>query len=70
MFQLTVQEWANLRSQIATSDSEVVGNEDNKLMWSQIVTTSKGRRRASHRPYAFTEHGAIMAATVLNNGPN
>ncbi len=33
---------------------------------SQIATSSEhgGRRK---RPYAFTEHGAIMAATVLNS---
>jgi hypothetical protein len=36
---------------------------------SQIVTLKS--RRGAHRkyaPYAFTEHGAIMAATVLNSG--
>ncbi|MBI4436564.1 MAG: ORF6N domain-containing protein [Candidatus Omnitrophica bacterium] len=31
---------------------------------SQIVTSSWGGRR--YLPYAFTEHGAIMAASVLN----
>jgi len=34
-------------------------------MRSQFVTASHGGRR--HHPYAFTEHGAIMAATVLNS---
>jgi hypothetical protein len=34
-------------------------------MRSQIVTASK--RNIRHRPHAFTEHGAIMAATVLNS---
>ena len=33
---------------------------------SQIVI-SKGRGGRRHLPYAFTEHGAIMAANVLNN---
>lgn len=47
MFQLTDDEHAALRSQIATSSS-----------------AHGGRRYA---PYAFTEHGAIMAATVLNS---
>lgn len=37
-------------------------------MWSQSVTTSASRRRRTHAPYAFTEHGAIMAATLLNSG--
>jgi len=46
MFQLSIQEVRNLRSQIATSRSR------------------HGGRR--YLPYAFTEHGAIMAANVLN----
>lgn len=46
MFQLTDQEFAALRSQIATSN------------------TGRGGRR--YLPHAFTEHGAIMAATILN----
>jgi hypothetical protein len=36
-------------------------------MWSQIVTTSPRYRSIKYRPFAFTEHGAIMAATVLNS---
>lgn len=47
MFQLTVEEVQNLRSQIVTSS----------VNWG-------GRR---NRPYAFTEHGAIMLASVLNS---
>ena len=43
MFQLTDEEFSNLRSQIATSN------------------TGHGGRR--YAPDAFTEHGAIMAAT-------
>jgi len=34
-------------------------------MRSQFATASK--RNVGHRPYAFTEHGAIMAASVLNS---
>ncbi len=35
---------------------------------SQIATLDKGRgRHAKYAPTAFTEHGAIMAATVLNS---
>lgn len=37
-------------------------------MWSQSVTTSQRFRSPKYRPLAFTEHGAIMAATVLNSG--
>jgi len=46
-FQLTVEEWTNLKSQIATSSSH-------------------GGARVA--PWAFTEHGAIQAANVLNSG--
>lgn len=45
MFQLTEDEFANLRSQFATS--------------------SWGGRR--YPPFAFTEHGAMMVASVLNS---
>lgn len=34
-------------------------------MRSQVVTAS--RRNIRHVPYAFTEHGIIMAASVLNS---
>jgi len=57
MFQLTAEEFRSLRSQIATSNEGP----------SQIATTSPGRGGRRHAPYAFTEHGAIMAATILNS---
>jgi hypothetical protein len=58
MFQLSRQEITDLKSQFATSSSEGIR--------SQIATGSAhgGRRKL---PYAFTEHGAIMAANVLNS---
>lgn len=34
---------------------------------SQIVTGSQKHRDPRFAPYVFTEHGAIMAATVLNS---
>jgi len=49
MFQLTVDEFDCLRSQIATSNS------------------GAGRGGRRHLPLAFTEHGTIMAASVLNS---
>jgi len=45
LFELTTEEFANLKSHFATSS------------WG-------GRRK---RPLAFTEHGAIQAATILNS---
>jgi len=57
-FILINQEVKNLKSQFATSSSG--------LNRSQISTglTHGGRRKL---PMAFTEHGAIMAANVLNS---
>jgi len=49
---------------IATPPSEVSRTAPNR---SQIVTGSQKHRDPRHRPYAFTEHGAIMAANVLNS---
>ncbi|PWU22175.1 MAG: DNA-binding protein [Verrucomicrobia bacterium] len=34
---------------------------------SQFVTGSQKHRDPRYRPFAFTEHGALMAATVLNS---
>jgi len=51
MFRLTDQELKNLRSQIATSSLR-----GRQMNWG-------GQR---YRPFAFTEHGAIMAATILS----
>ena len=67
LFQLTAPEWSNLRSQIVTSSVEVTQKEGVLPNWSQFVTSSKRHRGAAYRPIAFTEHGAIMAATVLNS---
>ena len=52
MFRLTNHEVAILRSQFATSSSDA-----RRLAWG-------GRR---YTPHAFTEHGALMAAMVLNS---
>jgi hypothetical protein len=58
MFELAPQELINLKSQFVTSSSP--------LNRSQFVTGSGhgGRRKPA---FVFTEHGAIMAATVLNS---
>ena len=54
-FQLTVEEFRNLKSQIATSS-----------LRSQFVTSSShgGKRKL---PWVITEHGALMLASVLNS---
>jgi hypothetical protein len=42
-------------------------SKEQKLLRSQIATSNKGRGGRRYLPYAFTEHGAIMAATVLSS---
>jgi len=74
-FQLTAKEFAGLKSQmtpanssqIAMSSSQIVESEDSVLNSSQFVTSSQKHRGVAYRPRAFTEHGAIMATTVLNS---
>ena len=54
-FQLTVEELTNLRLQIATSSL------------SSQTTTSKKHGGRRYLPWVFTEHGAIMLASILNS---
>jgi hypothetical protein len=61
MFQLVEDEDESLRSQFVTL------NTDDPLR-SQIATLKPGRgQHRKYLPYVFTEHGAIMAASVLNS---
>ncbi len=65
-FQLTGEEFEGLRSQIVTTSRD--SSEEAKGNWSQFVTSSKASRRGMvYRPWAFTEHGAVMAANVLRS---
>lgn len=59
-FQVTSPELAEIRSQIADAFQKP------PILRSQIATSSShGGRR--YRPYAFTEHGALQAANILNS---
>jgi hypothetical protein len=42
-------------------------SKENDALRSQFATSNKSRGGRRYTPYAFTEHGAIMAATVLNS---
>ncbi|MDH4088106.1 MAG: ORF6N domain-containing protein [Nitrospira sp.] len=64
-FQPTEAELKILRSQIVTSSSEAIESTTVTQNRSQIVTGSHGGRR--YRPWAFTEHGAVMAANILHS---
>jgi phage regulator Rha-like protein len=41
--------------------------KEDQILRSQIVISSEKHGGRRYPPYAFTEHGAIMAATVLNS---
>jgi len=56
-FELTLAEAASLQRTDRTSDAN---------SRSQIVILKQGRN-VKHLPFAFTEHGAIMAANILNS---
>src|SRR5437762_9980762 len=60
-FQLTAEEADSLRSQTATAFPTKRSNR------SQFATGSQKHRDPRYRPYAFTEHGALQAANVLNS---
>jgi hypothetical protein len=67
-FQVTAAEFADLRSQIATLKTEEPGrSEGGAVNWSQFATSSSLRRGKAYRPWAFTEHGALMAANILRS---
>lgn len=73
-FKLTKEETANLISQIATSRLEGLPNRSqiaagfnvSEHSRSQNATLKRGQN-IKYLPHAFTEHGAIMAANVLNS---
>lgn len=54
MFRLTIEEW-----------EEISSSKSVMMMSSQIVMTSK--RPKSALPYAFTEHGVTMLASILKS---
>ncbi len=66
-FQLNAAETANLKSQIVTSSSRDIDLIDKKTNRSQIVTGSQRHRDPRSKPWAFTEHGALMAANILRS---
>ncbi len=67
-FQLTREESLKLRSQLVTSSTQVADGLNDDSNWSQFATSSKAKHRgATYRPWAFTEHGALMAANILRS---
>lgn len=67
MFQLTKEEWRTLRSQSESSQqSENAEKEGDTNLTSQFVISS-GYGGQRYLPYAFTEHGVVMLASLLRS---
>jgi hypothetical protein len=64
MFQLTGEELADLRSQSVTSNATSLATP---LRYQIGTSNRQGRGGRRYLPYAFTEHGAVMLASVLNS---
>lgn len=67
MFRLTSKEWQSMRSQFATSSPQNIDIQTSGSMMSQIATSSQNKRQSRLLPYAFTEHGVTMLASVLKS---
>jgi hypothetical protein len=65
MFRLTKKEWKDMMSQIVISSETGLKGEANMI--SQIVISSQRKRKLTALPYAFTEHGVTMLASILKS---
>src|SRR6185312_2819091 len=65
MFRLTTKEWKVMRSQIVIAYAEHADNQ--VVSSSQNVIASQKKRNTTVTPYAFTEHGVTMLASVLKS---
>lgn len=66
-FQPTKEENGPLKSQFVISTPQITAPSSVAPNRSQIATGSSRHRDPRFLPFAFTEHGALMAATVLNS---
>jgi hypothetical protein len=66
-FQLTTTEFKHVRSHMVTSNRGDPESAEGNLNRSQIVTGSQKHRDPRFLPWAFTEHGAVMAANILRS---
>ncbi len=66
-FQLTAAEFSSLRMRFARPSAQPTDAVPENSNWSQFATSSSRHRGAVYRPWAFTEHGALMAANILRS---
>jgi phage regulator Rha-like protein len=77
MFQLTIEEWNSSQNVMSSNEETEVLDIQPDGNWSQNVTSSgkvaldklnlKKHRGKTYLPYAFTEHGVSMLASVLRS---
>jgi hypothetical protein len=77
MFQLTAEEWRRSQIVISSEQSSEMTDSQPSGNWSQFVTSSgnpalgkaagRKHRGITYLPYAFTEHGVSMLASVLRS---
>ena len=66
-FQLTLEELARLMVYSVRSDSDRLGKQVVMNNSSQNATSSRRHRGRAYLPWAFTEHGVLMAANILRS---
>lgn len=67
MFRLTAKEWTMMRSHFVTASGQHVHFQKTGNMRSQNATASQKKRNVNVTPYAFTEHGITMLASILKS---
>lgn len=67
MFQLTKEEWDELRLQIETSNPAHPNSDATKPVRLQTETSKPGRGGTRYLPYVFTEQGVAMLSGILNS---
>jgi hypothetical protein len=63
-FQVTAEEWSAIQ---ALEPQPALANPTSGPHSSQFAMSSARHRGAAYRPWAFTEHGALMVANLLNS---
>lgn len=67
MFRLTKKEWENLMSQFVTSSAQVTQNQLSSSSQFVMMDNFPKNRTEKYLPYAFTEHGITMLASILRS---
>lgn len=63
-----LEDSASMRSQIVTASPQAMDSRSSGTMRSQIATSSsQSKRKERYAPYAFTEHGVTMLASILKS---